>query len=169
MLVQIVRNAPMLYSGPVTGITGMDTPGVTNCTVKNGGFYVCDNSVEDMQYPSYSTGNGRDVIWEGACPAPAAPAARPRRAHLPREARCLVCVKHPAVGACAASGGRQERDAWAVRISQERSAWTVRTGQYAISGAANPHYGSGQCALVSEAVWRCGSRVRGTSLGVWNL
>ena len=58
----------MLFSQPVTGITGMDTPGITNCTVSNGGFYVCNNSVEDMQYPSYSTGNGRDVVWEGAYP-----------------------------------------------------------------------------------------------------
>ena len=58
----------MLYSGLVNGITGMDTPGITNCTVKNGGFYVCNNSVEDMQYPSYSTGNGRDVVWEGLPP-----------------------------------------------------------------------------------------------------
>ena len=59
----------MLFSQPVTGITGMDTPGITNCTVSNGGFYVCNNSVEDMQYPSYSTGNGRDVVWEGECGA----------------------------------------------------------------------------------------------------
>eukprot|EP00286_Rhodomonas_abbreviata_P027364 CAMPEP_0181314518 /NCGR_PEP_ID=MMETSP1101-20121128/14865_1 /TAXON_ID=46948 /ORGANISM="Rhodomonas abbreviata, Strain Caron Lab Isolate" /LENGTH=62 /DNA_ID=CAMNT_0023421625 /DNA_START=539 /DNA_END=727 /DNA_ORIENTATION=- len=43
----------------------MDTPGVTNCTVKNSSFFVCDNEVEDEQYPSYSTGNGRDVVWEG--------------------------------------------------------------------------------------------------------
>ena len=71
MLVNFVRGAPMLYSGLVNGITGMDTPGITNCTVKNGGFYVCNNSVEDMQYPSYSTGNGRDVVWEGLLgPAP---------------------------------------------------------------------------------------------------
>ena len=55
----------MLYSFPVTGITGMDTPGITNCTVNNSGFYVCNNSVEDMQYPSYSTGNGSDVVCEG--------------------------------------------------------------------------------------------------------
>lgn len=71
MLVNYVRDAPMLFSGSVAGITGMDTPGITTCTVKNGGFFVCNNSVEDMQYPSYSTGNGRDVVWEGACPDPA--------------------------------------------------------------------------------------------------
>lgn len=60
-----IKNAPMLFSGSVEGITGMDTPGITQCTVNNAGFYVCNNSVEDMQYPSYSTGNGRDVVWEG--------------------------------------------------------------------------------------------------------
>jgi hypothetical protein len=60
-----IKDAPMLFSFPVNGITGMDTPGITQCTVNNSGFYVCNNSVEDMQYPSYSTGNGRDVVWEG--------------------------------------------------------------------------------------------------------
>ena len=44
---------------------GMDTPGITKCTLANSGHYVCNNEVEDEQYPSYSTGNGHDVIWEG--------------------------------------------------------------------------------------------------------
>eukprot|EP00960_Hanusia_phi_P033484 750480-Hanusia_phi.AAC.5 len=65
MLVSIVRNAPMLFSSSVAGITGMDTPGITQCTVNNSGFFVCNNSKEDLQYPSYSTGNGSDVVWEG--------------------------------------------------------------------------------------------------------
>eukprot|EP00283_Hemiselmis_rufescens_P008437 CAMPEP_0173430624 /NCGR_PEP_ID=MMETSP1357-20121228/9002_1 /TAXON_ID=77926 /ORGANISM="Hemiselmis rufescens, Strain PCC563" /LENGTH=84 /DNA_ID=CAMNT_0014394995 /DNA_START=47 /DNA_END=301 /DNA_ORIENTATION=+ len=65
MLVNFLRSSPMLFSGSVSGITGMDTPGITNCTVNNSGFFVCNNSVEDMQYPSFGTGNGRDVVWEG--------------------------------------------------------------------------------------------------------
>eukprot|EP00293_Proteomonas_sulcata_P018633 CAMPEP_0184297776 /NCGR_PEP_ID=MMETSP1049-20130417/8659_1 /TAXON_ID=77928 /ORGANISM="Proteomonas sulcata, Strain CCMP704" /LENGTH=62 /DNA_ID=CAMNT_0026607657 /DNA_START=333 /DNA_END=521 /DNA_ORIENTATION=+ len=43
----------------------MDTPGITQCTVNNSSFFVCNNSNEDEQYPAYSTGNGRDVVWEG--------------------------------------------------------------------------------------------------------
>lgn len=73
----------MLFSGSVSGITGMDTPGITQCTVNNGGFYVCNNSVEDMQYPSYSTGNGRDVVWEGAFPSPTSPPPTPFRISFP--------------------------------------------------------------------------------------
>ena len=40
------------------------------CTVNNAGFFVCNNSGEDMQYPSYGTGNGSDVVWEGPLPTP---------------------------------------------------------------------------------------------------
>ena len=94
MRFSFIKDAPMLYSFPVTGITGMDTPGITNCTVNNSGFYVCNNSVEDMQYPSYSTGNGSDVVWEGLFPPkplafhqPSSPAP-----HLPPQVSRLIGV-----------------------------------------------------------------------------
>ncbi len=43
----------------------MDTPGITPCTLANSGHYVCNNEIEDQQWPSYVTGNGHDVVWEG--------------------------------------------------------------------------------------------------------
>jgi hypothetical protein len=115
----IVRDSPMLFSQPVTGITGMDTPGITNCTVSNGGFYVCNNSVEDMQYPSYSTGNGRDVVWEGECSAqPSLSAACHFRSYVRKAYLLRVRWKE--------GGKRDERALLALRPGW--SQWRTRAG-----------------------------------------
>ena len=42
MLANYLRG-PMLFSGNVAGIVGMDTPGITPCTINNSGFFVCNN------------------------------------------------------------------------------------------------------------------------------